>query len=64
MRIVQEKVDKDCFLEICISLQDYENIKEFLIISKKCYIKGEETHVGIKLEPDNVQREDEYQEII
>lgn len=37
MRIVQEKVDNDFFLEICINPKDYEDIKDLLIISKMLY---------------------------
>jgi len=50
MKIVQESVDREEYLELCISPREYDLIKQFMIVSKKCYIKGDMTHVGIKLE--------------
>ncbi len=50
MKIVQERVDKEEFLELCITPHEYTLLKEYMIISKKCSIKGETTNVGIKLE--------------
>jgi len=50
MRIVQEKVDRENYLELCVTPDEIDFLKETLIISKKCYIAGEITNVGIKLE--------------
>lgn len=50
MRIVQEKVDREQFLELCISEREFHLIKEYMMVSKICFIHGEVMRVGIKLE--------------
>ncbi len=50
MKIVQERVEKEDYLEMSLSLREHELLKEYMIISKKCYISGEMTNVGIKLQ--------------
>ena len=49
MRIVHEKLDHENFMEICLSPREFDLIKDYMIITKKCYIEGEETCIGIKL---------------
>ena len=52
MKIVQEKVDKENYLELCISPQEFDLIKNYFIISKKVMFEGEETNIGVKLALD------------
>lgn len=49
MRIVHEKVDREHYLELCLSPREFEMIKDYIIISKKVYLKGEITNIGVKL---------------
>lgn len=50
MKIVQERVDREKYLEVCISEREFQMIKDYMIISKLCFLHGEYTNVGIKLE--------------
>lgn len=50
MKIVQEKVDEENYLEICLAPHDWEKIKEYTIVSQLCYVKDERIIVGIKLD--------------
>jgi len=50
MKIVQERVEKEDYLELSISPLECDLIKKYMIISKKCYINGDITNVGVKLE--------------
>jgi hypothetical protein len=58
MRIVQEKVDKENYLELCISPRELELLRDYMIISKKVFLEGEITNVGIKLGLDVESDED------
>jgi hypothetical protein len=49
MRIVQEILDKEDYLEICISPRELEMLEEYMIISKKCLLNGTVTNIGVKL---------------
>jgi hypothetical protein len=62
MKIVHEKLDRESFLEFSLTPQEYCAIKDYMIISKKCYIHGEETNIGIKLEL-YAENDDEENEI-
>lgn len=59
MRIVHEKLEDEIFMEICLSPREFDLIKDYMIITKKCYIDGEVTSVGIKL---GLELQDEYEE--
>lgn len=61
MRIVQEKVDNEDYLELCISPREFEILQDYLIISKKWWIFGKETNVGIKLGLDMEDYEEHYE---
>lgn len=50
MRIVHEKGDKEPYIELIISEGEFSMMKDYMIISKICFINGEITNVGIKLE--------------
>ncbi len=50
MRIVNELVDEEHYIELSISEGEFSMMKEYFIISKICFINGELTNVGIKLE--------------
>lgn len=50
MRIVQEKFEREEYLELCLSEREFDLIKEYMIISKKCLLNGEITNIGVKLE--------------
>lgn len=58
MRIVHEKADKENFLEFSITDKEHELIKNYMIISKTCYIEGGQVTIGIKLEIDREIDED------
>lgn len=62
MKIVHEKVDGDSFIELSISEKELDSIKDYMIISKKCYIKDEETFIGVKLELE-IEDSEEYEEL-
>ncbi len=50
MRILHERVDNEQYLELSISEREVAMIKEFMIISKRCFLNGKLTNVGVKLE--------------
>lgn len=50
MRIVQEKVDREQFLELRISEKELQLLKEYMMVSTICFVHGEVMRVGIKLE--------------
>ena len=50
MRIVHEKVDEEQYIELSISEREFVMMKEYMIISKICFLNGQLTNVGIKLE--------------
>ena len=50
MKIVQEKIDRENYLEICISKKEFSLLHEYLIISESFSVLGDVTHIGIKLE--------------
>lgn len=50
MKIVQEKIDKEHFLELSLTPKEFDFLKEYMIISKKCFINGKETNIGVKME--------------
>lgn len=50
MKIVQERIDRENYLELSLTHKEFEIIKEYMIICKKCSIQGFETNVGVKLE--------------
>lgn len=62
MRILQERVDNEEYLELIISEREFSMIKEFMIISKRCLLNGELTNVGIKLELGENSDEEENPE--
>lgn len=50
MKIVQERIESENYLEICISQKEFHLLHEYLIISESFSVLGEVTHIGIKLE--------------
>lgn len=60
MKIVHEKLEHENFMEICLSPKEFDLIKEYMIITKRCYIEGEETSIGIKLGLELETEEDDY----
>lgn len=56
MRIVQEILDHEIFVDLCISQKEFESLKEYMIVSKKCFIDGAMCNLGIKL---NVYEDEE-----
>jgi len=64
MRIVHESFDHENFMEICISPREFDLLKDYMIITQKCYIQGEIISVGIKrgLEMKNEEIYEEFEE--
>ena len=52
MRIVQERVDRENYLELCITPKELQQLKDYLILSRPFIIQGMVTNVGIKLSLD------------
>jgi hypothetical protein len=50
MKIVQEKVGKEKFIELSLNEKECEFIKDYMIITQKCMIEDKEFNVGVKLE--------------
>ncbi len=64
MRILQERVDNEEYLELSISESEFSMIKEFMIISKRCLLNNKLTNIGIKLElGENSDEEEDQQDL-
>lgn len=50
MKIVQEKVGRDKFIELSLTKKECQILEDYLIISQKTEIGNEEYNVGVKLE--------------
>jgi len=53
MKIVQEKVDKENYLELCLTKKEFDLALDYMIISTKCEINGIDTNIGVKLNLEN-----------
>jgi len=62
MRIVQENIDREDYLELCVTPKEIECLTDYMIISQKFYINGIVTNVGIKLEMEEEENEKDYPE--
>lgn len=49
MRIVQEKVESENFIEISLSPKDFAFLKDYMIMSKKTFIENEPYNLSVKL---------------
>lgn len=56
MRIVHDELEGEEFLEIWISREEHDMIKDYMIVSKKHYLLGQEISIGISL---NLEHENE-----
>lgn len=52
MRIVQEKIDDEFFLELSLTPKELESLFEKLMIQKKVLWQDEPLSVGVKMETD------------
>ncbi|MFP3859253.1 MAG: hypothetical protein ACLFUW_00375 [Bacteroidales bacterium] len=52
MKIVQDKLGKEFFLDVLLTKKECELINEYMVISDQIDVNGKEVHVGIKLAMD------------
>lgn len=52
MRIVQEKIDNENFLELSLTVKEFDYIKDFMIVSQIYDVYGNPTSIGVKLDFD------------
>lgn len=50
MRIVQETLDNEIFLEVLFDKKDIEHVTEYMIPSAQIELEGKTLNVGIRLE--------------
>jgi len=58
MKIVQDKLGRENFLDVYLTKKECDLINEYMVISKKTEVNGEEVQVGIKLALFDKEKED------
>lgn len=49
MKIVQDKLGKEFFLDLLLTKKECELLKEYMVISQQVKVNGKEVNVGIKI---------------